>query len=167
MGWQLSRKGDQYRIWSTISDQYVTEWISREEVLACWYDDALMQFKKKVIEQYLKFPHFWGNRDTHTLISDDAANERYGQWLHELSEKREEEAYYTFIDETFEKVRRERNKEVREVPVQDCIALIREYYEWVKRGIEMSDETLTLVGYREWVLRLDEMQQRAKGLLDE
>lgn len=107
MGWNLSRKDNQYRIWSTVSDQYVTDWISREEVFEHWYDDALLQFKKKVIEQYLKFPDFWGDHDSHRYIKDDAGHERYGQWLHELSKKHNEDEYYQFVDESFKKIRAE------------------------------------------------------------
>lgn len=107
MAWQLSRKDNLYRIWSTISDSWLTDWISREEALAVWYDSALMDFKKKVIEQYLKFPHFWSDRDNHCYIKDDVANERYVQWLHELSEKQNGDEYYQFVDEMFEKIKTE------------------------------------------------------------
>jgi hypothetical protein len=107
MSWQLSHKDNQYRIWSTVSDQYITDWISQEEALAVWYDSALVDFKKKVIEHYLKFPHFWSDRDSHGYIKDDVANERYGQWLHELSEMPDEENYRQFVDEWYEKINAE------------------------------------------------------------
>jgi len=107
MGWQLSRKDNLYRIWSTFSDQYITDWISREEALAVWYDDTLMNFKKEVIRKYLLFPDFWFDHDAQWSIKDEVAHARYSQWWQELSEKQNEEEYCQFVDEMFEKIKAE------------------------------------------------------------
>ena len=109
MSWQLSRKGDRYRIWSTVSDQYITDWMSRNEALAVWYDDALMSFKKKVIEQYLLFPHHWGDQDSGrtTIIMDDERKEKLQQWLVQLSATQTAEDYETLVDEMYEMVAQE------------------------------------------------------------
>lgn len=105
MGWQLSRKDDKFRIWSTISDSWLTDWISREEALAVWYDDALMDFKKKVIEKYLGFPCYWHDRDSNKVFMDEDRHERLCQWLKKLSDMHDEGEYYRMIDEMFEKIK--------------------------------------------------------------
>lgn len=110
MGWQLSRKDNQYRIYSTISDSWLTDWISREEALAVWYDSALMDFKKKVIEQYLGFPCYWGNHDDHrrtSVFMDEDRHAARAQWLKKLSDTHDEDEYYELVDEMFEKIKAE------------------------------------------------------------
>lgn len=113
MGWQLSRKDDQYRIWSTISDRYITEWISRDEALAVWYDSALMDFKKKVIEKYLGFPCYWSDRDSRSnkIFMDEDRHVQLCQWLKKLSDTHDEDEYYKLVDEMYEKIRVELESE--------------------------------------------------------
>lgn len=114
MAWHLSRKDDQYRIWSTISDQYITDWISREEALAIWYDSTLMDFKKKVIEQYLGFPCYWGNYDSDkigAIFMDEDRHVQLCQWLKKLSDTHDEDEYYKLVDEMYEKIRVELESE--------------------------------------------------------
>lgn len=103
MGWEIAQRADKFRIWSTISDAWLTDWITREEAVQLYYDDALMIFKKQIIEKYLAFPHHWTEQGPgwRTLIINEEGSERYLAWMRELSEKSEEE-YEAFIDETFE-----------------------------------------------------------------
>lgn len=104
MAWKIAQKDGYYRIWSTVSDQWITDWVSRTEAIAIYYDDALCQFKKKVIEKYFSFPHHWSGDDG--IINDEEGHDRLLAWLETLSTKREDE-YYQYIDETFEKIREE------------------------------------------------------------
>lgn len=107
MSWHLSRKDDKYRIWSTVSDQYITDWISREEALAVWYDDALIGFKKNVIGQYLKFPNYWGNHDNEdyrAIYMDEEQHQKHVQWLAKLATIHDPDEYVKVIDETYEKI---------------------------------------------------------------
>ena len=45
--------------------------------------------------------------------------------------------------------------------------MVREYHQWVEQGIASGDESLDVEGHRLWAKNLDEMQQRAKALLEE
>lgn len=43
------RKSDnKYALWSTIVDDYVTEWKDKEEIRKIWYEDKIDEAKKQV-----------------------------------------------------------------------------------------------------------------------
>ena len=110
MGWEIAQKAGKVRIWSTISDTWLTDWITREEAIKFYYEDALLAFKKQIIEKYLSFPHHWpehSNRHRAVIINEEG-NERCLAWMHELMHKSDEE-YDTFINETFEHIMRKIN----------------------------------------------------------
>ena len=82
-------------------------------MLAVWYDDVLMQFKKSVIEQYLKFPCHWGNHDSNNYRAIHMDEERHAQlvqWLKKLSDTHDPDEYYRLVDETYEKIKEELEK---------------------------------------------------------
>lgn len=111
MGWYLSRKDNQYCIWSSISDQYITDWISREEALAVWYDSTLIDFKKKVIEKYLGFPCYWHDCNSNKVFMDEDRHAQLCQWLKKLSDTHDEDEYYRIVDEMYEKIKKEVERE--------------------------------------------------------
>jgi hypothetical protein len=104
MAWQLSRRGDQYRIW--YDGQPITDWwTSRNEVLSVWYDEALLDFKESVIKKYLQFPHEWVDHESRKRIKDEAAHEQYQKWMSELTEKLGDEiGYRRLVNEMFKKI---------------------------------------------------------------
>jgi hypothetical protein len=105
MGWQIAQKAGKFRIWSTVSDAWLTDWLIREEAVKFYYDDALLAFKKQVIEKYLSFPHHWPDHDSDRMkvIINEEGSERYIAWMEELRGKTGEE-YPAFINETFERI---------------------------------------------------------------
>ncbi len=112
MGWEVAQKADKVRIWSTISDAWLTDWITRDEAIGFYYDNALLAFKKQVIQKVLSFPHYWPEhgKGRRAVIVNQEGSERYLAWMHELTSKSSEE-YDAFINETFnaimESIRRE------------------------------------------------------------
>ena len=87
MAWQVAQQGDKYRIWTTLSDACITEWCTRQEVLAFIAEQYLQEYKEKVVEMYLMFPHYWPAREGgRRLIQDEEAKERYLEWLRTLSD---------------------------------------------------------------------------------
>ena len=109
MSWHVSRKGDKYRFWSTISDKHLSDWMSRNEAIKFYHDCALVDFKKNVIEQFYKFPHMWVDRDSNNYnrIDDEEGHKRWSEWLGLLSSTRDPDAYVELINETYEKIMKE------------------------------------------------------------
>lgn len=103
MGWTIAEKKGKYRIWSTNSDTWLTDWMSREEAITCYYQRSLYDFREKIIEQYLLFPHHWCRHDSGKIIYDDERNEAYSKWAEELLHKSGDE-YYAFIDAKFDEI---------------------------------------------------------------
>ena len=102
MGWEIAQKAGKVRIWSTISDAWLTDWLTRDEALSFYYDDALLTFKKHVIKTCLSFPHHWpehGNGRRAVCINQEGSD-RYLAWIKELASKPDED-YESFVDETF------------------------------------------------------------------
>jgi hypothetical protein len=105
MGWKIAQQKGKFRIWSTVSDAWLTDWMTREEALKFYYDDALLRFEKQFIEKYLSFPHHWpehGNGQRAVIVNQEG-RARYLAWMHELTCKSDEE-YSAFIDETFKQI---------------------------------------------------------------
>jgi hypothetical protein len=105
MGWQIAQKAGKFRIWSTTSDVWLTDWITREEAIKFYYDDALLAFKNRIIEKYFSFPHHWLQHDNRhgAVIVNQEGSARYLAWLNELIHKPDEE-YTAFVNETFEQI---------------------------------------------------------------
>lgn len=62
-GIKFRKKDNKYRQWSTVVDAYVTDWLTRDEMLDYiekrWKDDL----KEKIKQERLNFPRGWGNKD--------------------------------------------------------------------------------------------------------
>lgn len=105
MSWRIAQKNGLYRIWSTISDEWLTDWISRKEAIQFYYDDMLVDFKKRIIEKYKSFPNHCNSHDEpNTLITDKEGYQEYMAWLHKLGNTKNADEYYALIDEEFSKI---------------------------------------------------------------
>jgi hypothetical protein len=109
MGWQIAQRAGKFRIWSTVSDAWLTDWLTRDEAIKFYYDDALLAFQKKIIEKYFSFPHHWLQHDNRQVIINQEGSEKYLAWLSELMDKPDEE-YAAFVNETFEQVMKDINE---------------------------------------------------------
>ena len=47
------KKDDKYALWSTIVDDYITEWKSKEEIEKEWLEDSIRDAKVR-IKSYMK-----------------------------------------------------------------------------------------------------------------
>lgn len=107
MSWEITQKDGQYRIWSTISDTWLTDWIDRREAIRFYYDHALMDFKKRIIEEFYKFPHMWTDHDSNSCnrIDDEEGYRRYIEWLELLnSSMKDSKTYYKLVDEIYDRI---------------------------------------------------------------
>lgn len=110
MGWHIAQKDGKYRIWSTISDAWYSDWISREEVLKLQHHYELLELKQQLIKEYFTFPALWTDCGTGKRIPiEQQRDQAYAQWVQELADKSDEE-YEQFINETYEKIMREIEK---------------------------------------------------------
>lgn len=111
MGWQVSRRTlksgkKQYRLWTTISDGWLTKWSSREEMLQYLAAHAEYDYKKTVVEFYYRFPHHFGDYDSKkvAIILDDEANKRYSDYNRRFLDAKD---CFDFIEEEFKKISQE------------------------------------------------------------
>src|SRR5437868_6334124 len=97
------KKDNKYRFWSTITDSWHSDWMSRDKAIQYLLEDGLMDLKQRMIEKYYTFPHQHMDKDTHKLMHNDAGREEYKKYLEEL-DKQKDENYFEFIEKTFEKL---------------------------------------------------------------
>jgi hypothetical protein len=108
MTWQVAHRDNdkKYRIWSTISDSWITEWETKQEILTFLAASYLLEYKQKVVELYLKFPHHWPAREGgRRLILDEEGEANYLAWLETLSHAGD--MYYDMVEKKFNEVTNE------------------------------------------------------------
>jgi hypothetical protein len=87
MGWRVGyrEKDKKYRLWTTISDGWLTDWSTKKDIQGYIAEEYLWEYKKKVVEMYCRFPHHWPSKEGVRPMIDEDASKRYGDWLGELS----------------------------------------------------------------------------------
>lgn len=105
MSWrvQYREKDQQYRLWSTISDTWLTGWETRQTIQRYIAEEMLFDYKKKVIEMYLKFPHHWPDADGGGIryMQDKAGHQAYGAWLETLASA-SHETYEELVEQKYQ-----------------------------------------------------------------
>lgn len=107
MAWQVAYREEdkKYRLWSTISDNWITDWGSKQEIQQVIAEDCLRRYQAEVVKMFLQFPHLWWSTDSSTLIQDDEADERYIAWLETSCDAGNK--YYEVLEKKFQEVMRE------------------------------------------------------------
>lgn len=61
MSWQVKhrKKDDKYRLWTTISDGWLTNWLSRDEMIEAISGEYQEEVSEKVEKLRLTFPNGW------------------------------------------------------------------------------------------------------------
>ncbi len=84
MGWLLKTKQEEgeetkYKIWTTISDGWITEqWMTKDEIIKFLFWNKLYDFMDKFIEDAMTFPNGYHDKETHKRNWDDKlADEHY------------------------------------------------------------------------------------------
>lgn len=114
MGWQVAyRKRDNtYRLWSTISDDWLTDWSTKQDIQKYIAEDMLLDHKKQIIKMCLGFPNLWPAKGSLSYIKDEAGHDRYGDWLKVLNEATEE-TYIELVETKYNEVIGELDATVR------------------------------------------------------
>lgn len=89
MSWTFQKKTvngkDLYRIYTTVSDGWLTDWLTRNEVLRFMYQDRLRDFKVGIIEMCQNFPDMRIIKGTHQVFVDNAGRDVLAAWRKKLS----------------------------------------------------------------------------------
>lgn len=106
MSWRISRKtirGQQrYKLWSTISDSYITpKWLSKSAVMNYIFWQYLQDFMQTYMKTALQFPDGWTDKDTGERIIDEPQRLQYSKLLNEACRNPEAipEAFLTKLQE--------------------------------------------------------------------
>lgn len=84
MGWRFEQKDDKFRVWSTVVDDYLTDWLDRSQVLEYIYESRLRQFKKEIIEVSLTFPDKTMRVESNIFHSDMTRRDVHTKWIKAL-----------------------------------------------------------------------------------
>jgi len=87
MGWLLKTKEEEgketkYKIWTTISDGWITEeWLTKDEIIKFLFWNEFYRFMDKFIEDAMTFPNGYHDKETHKRNWDDKLQEEHWQFL--------------------------------------------------------------------------------------
>ena len=59
MGWQIEIKNDKYRIWSSVVDDFITDWGTREEIMEVISERYRKKADDRIKELEATFPNGW------------------------------------------------------------------------------------------------------------
>lgn len=70
---------DKWRVWSTISDIWMTDWLTLDEIKEYFSLDKLFQAKIDIIQIYWTFPNNYSSKDG-KIISNNAVYRSFLDW---------------------------------------------------------------------------------------
>lgn len=103
MSWRIACRDGQYRLWSTISDEWLTDWESKESIQHYIADEYLFEHKKRIIKLYLQFPHHSMSMDGKYLLNEDG-HQAYGKWLEALTKIDDPDIYIKHIEQKYNEI---------------------------------------------------------------
>lgn len=71
MGWIIENKKNLYRVWSTISDDWITDWNTRNEILKYLIKRKRSVFNKEIKNLKETFPEGFCNKKGKIYIKKD------------------------------------------------------------------------------------------------
>lgn len=98
---QHRAKDNKWRLWTTISDGWITEWLTENEMKRQIADDYRQDYKIQIIEAYWTFPHGYYDKGLSKMMTNFPAVHEFTQWHLEALES---EDYYAKVDEKFNEV---------------------------------------------------------------
>lgn len=64
----LKIKGDKYRFWNTITDEWSTKFLTREQALQYLRDRKFRTYTEEMAEEEKNFPKGWIDTDTFKIL---------------------------------------------------------------------------------------------------
>jgi len=102
VSWRIAQKGSKFRVWSTISDAWLTDWVERDAVTRLYHEIALLDFMEKIVEFDMRFPGQCWDRDG-IKIEDEEREQAYEAWLGKSITKGHA-VYVAAIDEQYREI---------------------------------------------------------------
>ncbi len=101
----LSKKGDKYNVWTTVSDGYLSKkWMTEAELKSWMVKQAERDFKKEVVKRLWLFPNGWVMKDRQYLEAPEGTLDAEYQFIKNLCECKTEEEYDAMLDEKFKEL---------------------------------------------------------------
>lgn len=106
MGWEIEHRTengkDEYRIWTTITDSYLTNWSSREQIVKDHAFHIMNEAKLKVIEKFMSFPNMTIVRGDGRYRNENSEGKTsFLEWAMEISRSN---SYYEQVEEKYKEV---------------------------------------------------------------
>lgn len=102
MGWIVKQKDDKYRIYSTVIDDYLMGWSSRQTILKYILGVKYQDFIQNIIKTYMIFPHHCRSEAGKVHVEPELVD-LHIDWMTELHLVSADQ-YYEEIDAKFNKV---------------------------------------------------------------
>lgn len=93
-------KDNKYRLWSTISDVWLTKWMTENEIKKDLATQLEYDYKVKIIERLWSFPHGYYDKDDNRMFNNWDAYRAFTRW--NLKATRGD--YYAEIDKKFKEL---------------------------------------------------------------
>lgn len=94
MGWSLETKEEKgvtkYRIWTSNSDSWITEWSTKEEIIKFLFWHRFYEFVDSFIKDDMTFPHHWGVKGENTIMVRKEEAEAYFKLMSDAHDSEDE-----------------------------------------------------------------------------
>ena len=95
---------EQYRIWTGNSDEWMTDWMTREELIKFLFWDRFYDFVTDFLKDEATFPHHWGRKGEMTVIVRKEEALSFGKFMQDaLYSDQYEKIILTKFSEVLEK----------------------------------------------------------------
>lgn len=81
MSWSVKIKDGKYRFYSNNSNEYVSDFMTREETIRFLMMHDLTNFMNSVVKNYMSFPHYWSDKDSGKILLNSDGIEEYTRFL--------------------------------------------------------------------------------------
>src|SRR5437660_1748520 len=101
----LSKKGNKYNVWTTISDGWLSEkWLTETELKSWMAKQAEQKYKKDLIRDLWLFPYGWTMKNREVLRIDEETRNAHFEWEMQLLDCETKEEYDKMLDKKLKKL---------------------------------------------------------------
>jgi len=101
----LAQKNGKFRFWSTISDDWLTDWLTHNEAVQHLNDENIKRAKLQLIEEYFNFPAGWYDKEGQYIQAIPADKNYFHDWHAGILE--DYDTYYENVDKKYEQILKE------------------------------------------------------------
>lgn len=100
-------KGGKFKIWSTVSDSYITTALTKKEAVKYLISELEVEYKLKAIELFYTFPNNFYAKDgglDYKLIRTEDFKERHSDYYDWLTQALDSDDYYLEVNKKFNEI---------------------------------------------------------------